>query len=398
MTHTALVGVWLFSSALMGYPLVGLLTALADTSSTVFAIPFRLGVLALALTLLAMRPQGRRPLALGEILLWTFALIYLLRLTWDSFDKIAGAPEAAVFFAVGTLVPCAALTFSRLDLASYEYPIAKILVAIGGLTCMLAVCMHFLKLGEAQSLTAVTGRLSYTAINPISLGHVATTTLLAAVCLMRHRLKVVVWTTVTLASVAALLCLALTASRGPVLALVTSGVVYMVATRNWKMVAASLVLVTCMALVGLGSIDERFTGWGHDASIQARFELQFAALADFFQAPVLGSSFLDLTTLSYPHNLFVESAMAMGVVGLLTAILLVFMALRRSLQLLKNGAMLIVLLFVQYLIAAQFSGALYGSAALWISMLAVLATLHSRNAVQRLQSSQNRSTKQSVSI
>lgn len=377
MTHTALVGLWLFACALLGYPLFGLMAALANTGSGLFSIPFRLGVVALALMLVTIRPQSRRSLSLGEILLWAFALIYTLRLTSDSIDQMAGAQEAAAFFVVGTLVPCAALTFSRLDLARYEYPLARILACFGGFTCMVAIGMHFLQLGEAQSLTAITGRLSYTAINPISLGHVATTTLLAAVCITRHRSNMVVWLAVVLCSAAALICLALTASRGPMLALAACTVVYIVATRHWKLVAGGIVMILFIALgaVGdLGSIDYRLTGWEHDESIRARFALQFAALADFYQKPILGSSFLDLTTFSYPHNLFIESAMAMGVVGLLTALLLVCMALRRSLQVLNQGAMLIVLLLVQYLVAAQFSGALYGSAALWLSLLAVMAT------------------------
>lgn len=386
MSHTALVGLWLFSCSLLGYPLFGLLTALANTSSWVFSIPFRLGVLALALTLLVMRPQGRRPLSLGEVLLWAFALIYFLRLTWDSIDQIAGAREAAVFFAVGTLAPSAALTFSRLDLAAFEYPLAKILVAFGGLTCMLAICMHFLKLGEAQSLTAVTGRLAYIAVNPISLGHVATTTLVAAFCLTRHRPNVVVWLGLALLCAASLLCLTLTASRGPVLALGVCAVVYTIATRNWKMIAggiAAAFIVALGALDDIGSIEQRFTGWEYDESIQARFALQLAALADFYQKPVLGSSFLDLTTSSYPHNIFIESAMAMGIIGLLSAVLLVFMALRRSLQKVNRGAMLVALLFAQYLVAAQFSGALYGSSALWLSMLAVLAMRQESDAFRK---------------
>ncbi len=383
LTHAAFVGLWLFSLSLVGYPLFGLLTALANTSSSVFSIPFRLGVLALALTLVTIRPQGRRPLSVGEILLWVFALLYILRLTWDSFDQIAGAGEAAVFFTIGTLAPCAALTFSRLDLAAYEYPLTKILVAFGGMTCMLAICMHFLHLGEAQSLTVVTGRLSYFALNPISLGHVATTTLLAAFCMTRHRSNVLVWMAVALFSAAALLCLALTASRGPVLTLVVCAVVYMAATRNWKMIGGAVAVVLFVVFGDLGSIEQRFTGWDNDESIKARFALQFAALADFHQKPVLGSSFLDLTTASYPHNLFIESAMAMGVVGLLAALLLVAVALWRSIKLLNRGAMLIILLFIQYLLAAQFSGALYGSSALWISMLAVMASRQESGAFKK---------------
>ncbi len=385
MTHTALVGLWLFSCALLGYPLFGLLTALANTSSGVFSIPFRLGVLALALTLMAMRPQSRRPMSSGEVLLWAFAVIYSLRLTWDSISQIAGAREAALFFVVGTLAPCAALVFSRLDLAAYEYPLARILVGFGGLTCMLAIGMHFLQLGEAQSLTAVTGRLSYTAINPISLGHVATTTLLAAVCLMRHRSSVLGWLAVALLSAAALLCLVLTASRGPVLALGVCAVIYMVATRHWKMIAGAIVAVFFVALGDLGNIEQRFTGWDRDESIHARFALQFAALEDFYRKPVLGSSFLDLTTSSYPHNIFIESAMAMGTVGLLTAILLVFIVILKSLQALHRGEMLVVLLFAQYLFAAQFSGAIYGNAPLWMTMLALLiAPQTPRTAKQHL--------------
>jgi O-antigen ligase len=68
---------------------------------------------------------------------------------------------------------------------------------------------------------------------------------------------------------------------------------------------------------------------------------------------------------TYPHNVFIETAMALGVIGLLPLIAMTLLCFWNSWQLLRRGQLLLPLLFVQYFIGFQFSSALWGATAYW---------------------------------
>jgi len=55
----------------------------------------------------------------------------------------------------------------------------------------------------------------------------------------------------------------------------------------------------------------------------------------------------------------------LGVLGLLVLLIVLAQSARRALQAAREGQLLLPLLYLQYLLAAQFSGALYGHAAFW---------------------------------
>jgi hypothetical protein len=57
--------------------------------------------------------------------------------------------------------------------------------------------------------------------------------------------------------------------------------------------------------------------------------------------------------------------MALGLLGLALLLAIVFQAVRMAARQLRRGQLLVPLLFAQYIVGAQFSGAIWGASALW---------------------------------
>lgn len=76
---------------------------------------------------------------------------------------------------------------------------------------------------------------------------------------------------------------------------------------------------------------------------------------------------------SWPHNYFLEAAMALGFLGLLLTTAIVVTAFKAAISSVNSTNPLLVTLLVQSLVAVQFSGAIWASDRLFILFAAVLA-------------------------
>lgn len=362
----------LFALVVAGYPLFGLLAALLNVDSVVLSVPYRLIVLALSGWLLGVG-TGRHVPSMWVAFFWIFLLLYAVRLLWD---LGAGVPEAAgslAYFTTTVLIPVAAL--ARTDLRGQEPALSRQLVLWGGGASLLAVGMQALGLGQSRSLTEQVGRLFFEAVNPITLAHAAVTSLLAMMCLLRHRPGVAWKVFMAGLAIGAVACLALTASRAPALVLVTGGIVYAVATGRWRLLALVAVAGAFLVQDQFATLQERFTNLGTEEAAVERLLLQTSALAQFADHPILGSAHVEPLMRGYPHNLPIETLMAMGVSGMVVLLPLIVCACWRALRLLRQGELLLALLFWQFFLAAQLSGSIYGNAAFWsVVMLALRAT------------------------
>lgn len=357
---------WIFALTLIGYPIFGLVAAMLNLDSTWTSIPFRLGMVMLATMLCAQASQARLPLP-GQVFLWIFWLLYLLRLLWDTaVAGIPGAMDALIFFGLTVLIPCMAL--SRSTVEGQEFPLALLLLFMGGGTCTLAVSMYYFQLGQERSLIEQTGRLFFEAVNPITLGYVATTTLISALCLTTYRLRPIHRAAMVVAALASVACLMQTASRGPLIVLVVCAATFVMFTGRWRLMVLLALLVLPVVFGNVSQLESRFTDI-EDESGNERLMLQSSALSEFQAHPFAGSAFVEPLMLSYPHNLIIETAMALGGMGLAVLLFVIISACLRALKRLRKGELLLPLLFGQYLLAAQLSGAIYGNAALWATMV-----------------------------
>jgi O-antigen ligase len=101
-------------------------------------------------------------------------------------------------------------------------------------------------------------------------------------------------------------------------------------------------------------------------SPEIRVLMMAGALQQFYDSPWVGSAIIEQQFNDYPHNMFIEAAMAVGLVGLLLLIFISLRAVRRVFRALLQGNLLVPLLALQMLTAAQVSGSISQSASMWM--------------------------------
>jgi O-antigen ligase len=120
----------------------------------------------------------------------------------------------------------------------------------------------------------------------------------------------------------------------------------------------------------------RFSGLTADEIIEEsaiyRIEVQGGAFAQFLDNPFLGSAYTELMHLTYPHNMILQTTMALGMLGLLLLIPLLKNGASRAAQMARAGQYLPALLLLQYFINEMLSGSLATSTAFWTLLVVVL--------------------------
>lgn len=373
----ALLLALLTALTISGYPLVGMLGDFLGLEALFVSVPFRVAVVALGVLGMFEVLRTLRPFRL-DILLLLFWWLYVVRLVFDLGNPaFEDTVEALIFFVATCLIPSiAAMTMAN----SYsEKSVAQLLFLLG--VAVSAGMLLLLVTGNLDQdlLKNQGGRVSIQAVNAISLGHVYATGIIAGLVLWRHHRTLYGGRLLLAAgSVLNAVALVMAGSRGPLLALVVALIAFAVMRGRWGQIfagglALAMVLPNLIASQSLTLID-RFLGIYVDASSQERLIYQASAIEQAVTHPLFGSGYVELLSGTYPHNLAIESAMAMGLVGFA---LFLFLSVKGSVQAisrLRRGEVLLPLLFIQYLIASQLSGALWGAASLWIvmSLLAVL--------------------------
>lgn len=167
-------------------------------------------------------------------------------------------------------------------------------------------------------------------------------------------------------------------SRGPMVGAVVALACWMLlrgALRGRSLVV--LLVVSVVALVGVrqasGVAIARLAGFGEDP---VREQLWAAAGTAFFEAPFLGLGWGDFSTFYgfdvYPHNLFLETAAELGILGLSALLLLLVVAFVRVLQSRSAPEVrVLAALAVLMLVGQQFSGDLT-ERVFWIALIPCL--------------------------
>ena len=370
----------LFAVALFGYPIVGSLISLFQLESRVLSIPFRIAVGLFSLWLYVstrrLKIDGWRQLML---VIW---FLYCLRLIYDwVFPNLDGADYALQFFVATSVLPAMALM--KAD-AYQQRRFALIGFITAGAGTIISLLAALFGSAAVQDVTTTTGRLSLAALNAVSLGYLATSAILCGFVLWRG------------ARMGAKLCLAamfvvllwglvLTGSKGPALALVFCMGLW--AIRNgqaWKFgILAVPLLVVALASEG-NPLVERLSGSQEDESTIDRLIVLTDSLHQIEGSPFLGSAFVELNSGFYPHNVFIEAALAFGIPGALLFLALMMFGCFRSWQLLKGTNALLGLLYFEALFAASTSGAIFGATLLWVTLaLLPRATVDMRRGRKR---------------
>jgi O-Antigen ligase len=369
---------WILVLTFAGYPTVAALSYLFDTDNRMLSIVMRGIVLGLSIFVLAARlasssTGSRSPFWIGW---WIFWILYVVRITLDHFLNPAALKVELVeyySFAVGvTLVPSVAVAACRVGQENHGVTGKLLLLAVAALILNLYLVFSG---GMGANLSVETLRIETETLNPISIGHLGVTVFIVALWRRNQKsagvagfLEFAVSMAIAAASIVA------SGSRGPVLALVIVLVIYLAvlarhALSRWLMLVA---LVPIMAAIEYYEelqslfIFERLSGGAFRD--QQRSVLITEAINEIQKNPILGAGIEPLAT--YPHNLFIESFLFFGFFSGLLFFLLVLWALAcaRSISVRNPSRFWVALLFAQSLIGALFSGALYFSSTLWMTM------------------------------
>ena len=372
----------IFALAVFGYPIIGNLVSWLDVESRVLSIPFRVFLGSLSLLVIALKTSIPFNKWYFLMLLIWYSLI--LRLGFDtSITGIENADYALEFFLIGCVLPVLAIWALDNYNQKYYATAAFVLASTGSLTALLG--NYFGTFGESN-LTEITGRLSSTALNPVTIGHVALSGFLCGLTLMR---TVPLWTRALIILIMMMLLITIiqTGSKGPIIALAIILLIW-ASQRVLIVPVIGLVVSATIAILVYGDspFAQRMMAVDDDPSTTERI----AFIQDSFQqittSPWIGSASVELKSGSYPHNIFIEGALSFGLP--LTAVLavLLFYGLFKSFRLLKTENDLAPLLFLQALVISQISGALFADSMLWICLVWILGLEISDNEKGLVQS------------
>lgn len=371
---------------IVGYPVAAAVASILDMPATGISIGVRL-VLFVAAALAFLFALRRLPDVLASglpmmlILFWT---AYSLRLFNDTLlDNPGLSRDVSQYwlFAIGScLVPMLGVMAARWDRSAGARIVFPLWVGLG-FCGIVAVLLGSGQIEDARHGLVNTGRLRLESLNPISLGHVGVSLLIVSIwrLLFPSGRSVVLTTMNVVALLVGAYLLVGASSRGPVLALVVCGAALVATLPRGSRGPAFLVLGASVAaiyrvLVRLSASGEFSTlrrmniaDSIRETGTLGRTDLYEAAIRSFIDNPWLGYRVEQVEYGTYPHNVLIEAFMSLGLFGglLLTAVVAVSTA--RAFRLASDRIIgLFGLLYLQYLVAALFSGSLYGSGTFWI--------------------------------
>lgn len=226
-------------------------------------------------------------------------------------------------------------------------------------------------------------RLEIPKLNPISMATVSIGIMVSLLTLRQSRLSnipfILAFSTVLLAIVF------LSRARGPVLGLIAAGLVFLCVSRSrYKMpilvvlplfaIVVNFVAASVMGVDLFAAMFERFEAVfdNTDRSSLGRIAAWQASLDQFFETPIFGDKIFEPTLFKYPHNMFVEALISLGIIGGLLLFVHVSISTFAAINILRLSAkrrsdLLICLVFFLALFSAQFSGAIWNIVPFWVS-------------------------------
>lgn len=390
----------LYALTIAGFPLATALPVALEVDSQLVTVPFR-GVVVFLVIWVLLRAyfRGERIFVGAPFVLFLVLWIILLsRIAWDVLIQPLVQPldlpaGQFVLLSVGTCFMPAVAFVVVPNSATIDR--ARVLTE-----CIAAIAMIALAWLGISTLSGerALSRLSTEVLNPIAVGYLgvsAYTVSIAGVLYSRtvarrgtgmfvrliRKLVVCLALAVTIASF----------SRGPILcALAVTSVLILthsgaLSPGKALLVRSILVVLICavawrvvLYLDNLQIVDvlSRFRDpIGRDASSLERLEMFAGAWRQFADHPFIGSAVVELTTMSWPHNMLLEAMMMAGVLGFLLLLMLLVAGTSAAWQLVKSGPGMgwIGLIYIQSALALMLSGSMLFEGKFWAFLLASVA-------------------------
>lgn len=246
-----------------------------------------------------------------------------------------------------------------------------------------STCVFSLLLFDFNDL--IIKRLATEKINPISISHVGVSLIIISLVYYKECLhkNLIPWVLILVG----LGVVIISQSRGPIVSLIF--VVYLFIFKQSRFSTFLIVLIVSLSLsvYGFNFLIEqegfsRLYETGESTSL--RVQSFQGAINQFFESPLLGSHIEEHTTRQYPHNIVIEAFMSTGVFGGVLLMGIIISSLRASLLgRKKEGIQLAAsLLYMQYIISAMFSGAIFTNNMFWYLSIMVLIVVKRKSYVK----------------
>ena len=345
----------------MGYTIVVLVALGLGLETRPFSVALRVAVAMLAawgiLYYLVFAVKSR-----PSILLLLFLLAFILRMIADQ-DTIISADDDLIYYLLATLAPVIAI--STLGALWDDKRSAISMAQVGIAACVLVVAAAVFDFSGWRSNTANSlGRFSYDVLDPITVGNVGAMTAIAGLCWwLRGKSSISV-----LAIGVGLIVLVMGLSRGPMLSLGCAFAAYLILSKRYRLLILLTSVVT--AFIATSAFENlarflRFDSVGVDVSSTARFDVMRRSIESMVESPLFGSPYLDPVTGLYPHNLFVEAGLTLGLSGLVAALFLSIRALQSANVHMRRGDIFLFLTLIYWFVEAQVSGAIWTNVMFW---------------------------------
>jgi hypothetical protein len=352
--------------ALTGYPLAGVVTSALGWEGPTISYAFRILVLLLGAGLAGQAVLRGRPRML-PVLVMIFFSLYLVRLYYDGFiDPLPSADFAFTFYVSVVLVPCLAMAVATDGYDETKFALSTFWV--GSVACVSITLLD--AAGWGVSRLEDTGRLSFDALNPITVGFTGLFTVLAIIALWRQRPKLI--PVFLVGGAFAVYSIIEAASRGPAAAGAFAIAVLALARRNFLLFALLLIAGAYFAYFADDTslkLLSRFEGIGTDASSAERLYFMQNSIREALDNPLFGHAYADTVTFQSPHNLIIESGLAIGLLGVAIMVVLYFQIVRRAWLLAKAEHEFLAGLLCCAFVNANLSASLWSSVEFWIPLI-----------------------------
>lgn len=374
------------------YTLAAYVNVVAPDGSAGSILIRSVGLAVLLLAWLGLRRGESR--SLGYLLLpaGIFFVFYVWRLAENILylDMVVPPGNAIVLltFCVASVLPAYVLARSERGIRDED------------MAALLSLLAALFVIGMALNWDALAAsserRMALDKINPISLAYVASSLMLFYLVAFgrskRARIEALLIVPILL------VIMALARSRGMVISTGFTLVVYVLALQGPRRIRAVLLLAVAALAIGfcadpayVGSVVEALSRMNvhTDMSTASRAMSFRGAWDQFLENPLFGRYAVELQSNYYPHNIYLESLMSVGLVGTVPFAIHFAIASRATWGLLREreaslSRVFVALLFIRDAVGAGASGALWGVPGFWISSFLVIAMWYGRQHDLRL--------------
>ncbi|WP_312993435.1 O-antigen ligase family protein [Chryseobacterium flavum] len=315
----------------------------------------------------------------NTVLIFVLFLYYVLKVLFSENLPQASLSRSWFEYILYFIIYCFTtfIFFSNVNLKKYLPTIIRTILLSGFLLSICTIYLYkdalFSGVGRISMLKYQSGMEDSDIISPLSLAYGAALNLSLLLPYYKLYAKKTVFTKVYLLlnAVFSLIIFALGSTRGAFLALVLSVLFYIVSSRGskFKYVIITVLFVPVffyiLNLTGSNLLD-RTTNAVEGGDSSGRNILWEAAIKEFINYPIFGGR-IEVSGI-YPHNIFLEVAMAMGIVGLFLFIFIIVNSLVRFYNLKFDYKIFVYIFFLNALCQHLFTGAFWGSILLFFSL------------------------------